>query len=90
MKALEWGRLYSDLRTSHRVLAEVVQEYLDEIGGCDHSVNICACDEIGKLAEAHRVIAKMEGNTWCSECGAGQGNVYDHNSNECPSFSRGE
>ena len=69
-----------ELEDSHKELTGLVEEYLKELGGCDHSVNICCCVEQAKLAHAHQVRAGIDGVPWCSNCSvAGQ-----HDTKDCP------
>jgi hypothetical protein len=37
-------KITHDQATRLNALLNVARSYLDEIGGCDHSVNVCCCD----------------------------------------------
>lgn len=57
-----------DLERSHKELTQTVEEYLKELGPCNHSVNICTCIEQAKLRFAHQVRAGIDGVPWCDNC----------------------
>jgi len=44
-------------------LRDLYKEYLDEDGGCDHEVNICACGDYAYLEEADVALGLAR---WCS------------------------
>jgi len=69
-----------ELERSHKELTVLAQEYLKELGSCDHSVNICTCVEQAKLRFAHQVRAGIDGVPWCVVCDADKG----HTSEDCP------
>ena len=50
-----------DLLRHLKVAALFYRDELKEIGGCDHSVNICCCDIIAELEDIQGTIAKAEG-----------------------------
>jgi hypothetical protein len=66
-----------ELERSHKELTVLAQEYLTEIGGCDHSVGICNCIDRAKLRFALQVRARIDGVPWCTNCGTEGGHTID-------------
>ncbi|KKL69485.1 hypothetical protein LCGC14_2114410, partial [marine sediment metagenome] len=69
-----------DLERSHKELTVLAQEYLKEMGGCDHSVGICSCVDQAKLRFALQVRARIDKVPWCVNCGTEGG----HTIKDCP------
>lgn len=44
-----------------RRCAETLARYADEVGGCDHSVNVCACGLFGLLGDVRELLVAMPG-----------------------------
>lgn len=76
------------MRTDRRILIDcekLIEEYIKECGGCDHSVGICMCEterllteirlRIGKLIECQTCMKQHE-QFWCNEC-HGEGLVFN-------------
>lgn len=58
---IEWLGVENErLRGALTDLLELAKQYLNETGGCDHSVNICVCDIKGHIEEARAALAPKE------------------------------
>jgi hypothetical protein len=51
----------TDMYEALKALRDDAAKALEESGGCDHSVGICACPEIRNLEMADKALAKAEG-----------------------------
>lgn len=62
-------------QVSGTLIQGIIDFLSDELdaGGCDHSVNICACGDAAVVEELQRVMA---GEVQCPDCG-GEGYNYD-------------
>lgn len=49
-----------------QTILDNAKKSLKESGGCDHSVGICACDEIDAVT---LLSLSLAGLTWCKKCG---------------------
>lgn len=54
------AELVQELLASHRELIDEAQQTLQDIGGCDHSANVCCCGLIRKIENAVEVALKVE------------------------------
>lgn len=48
-------QLLHQLTESHRALLEEAKGLLEEVGGCDHGVNICSCELIRRVDAAQAI-----------------------------------
>lgn len=40
-------------------IKDLLAQYLEDCGGCDHSVGICMCDEIWQIEEFSRIVSRL-------------------------------
>lgn len=57
-----WKAAKAELATELRPAIEMGRELLAEIGGCDHSVGICACNDIAALDQADAALKRLGHN----------------------------
>jgi len=69
-----------------QTIFDSLQIQLEEVGGCDHSVGICACEWLDEMEELARALRGMR---FCPECG-GEGftvgesdDGYDYRMDNC-------
>lgn len=60
-RLLEQKAKDADLLHHLETLAKDCEQNLKDIGGCDHSVGICCCDEIRNLEQAREAIKRAKG-----------------------------
>jgi hypothetical protein len=62
MKIL-WKSQVNEIVFALKQAIEDSEATLEITGGCDHSVGICACDEIANLARMKRIVKQLEAKT---------------------------
>lgn len=57
------------LRQSLKECRDLVARYVKDLGGCDHSVGICACADYAVIERADEALKQSEGSCICPWCG---------------------
>lgn len=52
--------LNSELLEVSRLLLAELKQTIDDIGGCDHTANVCCCEQIRLADRAESVISKLD------------------------------
>ena len=50
---------YDELRKAMQPAIALLREYVESVGGCDHDVGICICDDKRVLEDAERIIGVL-------------------------------
>ena len=54
-----WQAAKAELRAAMIPALELLKEYMDSVGGCDHSVGICMCGEYSVFDDAARAVGAV-------------------------------